>query len=139
MSFTKSGLPDREIEKHIYSMCGVFAIALYDELTKRGLKDLNFAILTTEDKEYNWVHICVQHGKNIFIDAYGWGNGDHIIDNDVYYDAFEPEEFKDSEDVILRTVPHKDLHKVTHNNSMYNNIPEDTKKSASAVADKYCK
>lgn len=141
MSLTKSGLSDKEIDKYIYSMCGEFAIALYDELTKRGLKGLNFAILTTdgESENYGWVHVCVQHGKDVFIDAYGWGNGDHILDNDVYYDSFETSEIEDAEDITLRTVPYKDLHKITCNEPVYYDTSEETRKAVLAVADKYCK
>ena len=81
--------------------CQDFMVLLADELKKAGVKDVEYVLLSTDRFDLAWAHCLVYDKKTgAYVDAEGWSNGNHVIDNDVYCDALTSDG-NDFDDFIL--------------------------------------
>lgn len=87
--FDPAPLDASDMEFATEGACGLVAGALH-RLTGWELR-----ILCTDGE--GWVHACVITDRGQYIDATGASTGRHIIDDQKYYDAFEPEDVEDAE------------------------------------------
>jgi hypothetical protein len=95
--FQESPLDEQDISDFTGGDCNHLAQRLHERL---GWEPV---IITTDG--HGWTHAAVRGPDGHVLDATGISDGDHILNDDRYADAFTDEELEAADDILLTEMP----------------------------------
>lgn len=99
IEFQESPLSEEDVARYTGGDCNHLAVALQERLGD-GWKPV---ILTVDG--HGWTHVAVQDSTGRVLDATGISDGDHILYDERYTDAFTEEELETADEVWLAPMP----------------------------------